>query len=280
MSELSIKKQLLQRIYFGNLFVYIFGMTIVLSMVTTLLGEEMQKIDEMEALFEKKYEAWKKYRKQQSPSPSSFRTIYMEGQPYLEMLKLGIPALPYMMKKIENDAYDGGRDLVWIVSKITNKKFHITRTGQKPGGFRWTVEEFPDMNDLTSPPSRYKLWLRWWKEGKKLTAQQFEKFYQQWKKLNRQGKETEAKAKYQRVIDLGVAALPYILDKVKQGDVELVPAISVLTDNKVKKDAKQSECLDWWESNKQKWLIPFPNIKADNTPTHKDQPGAEEPNEG
>jgi len=35
---------------------------------------------------------------------------------------------------------------------------------------------------------------------------------------------------------------------------------------KVKKDAEQSIFLDWWEKNKRKWLVPFPETKADKAP--------------
>lgn len=166
-----------------------------------------------------------------------------------------MPALPYMMDKIENDPDGGGCYLPFAILKITKKKFHITRTQQKP--IRWTVEEFADMRDLNRPPGYYNLWLRWWKEGPKRTPQQFEKFYQEWKKLNAEGKEIEVKEKYQRMIDLGVAALPYMIEKIEKGDKELISAVSYLTGGEVKTDAKTSECVEWWKKNKEKWTIPW-----------------------
>jgi hypothetical protein len=56
--------------------------------------------------------------------------------------------------------------------------------------------------------------------------------------------------------DLGIFALPSIMVKVEQGNTELIPAISELTDGKVDKNAKKSDCLNWWKNNKQKWLMP------------------------
>jgi len=50
-----------------------------------------------------------------------------------------------------------------------------------------------------------------------------------------------------------------IIEKVKQGDTELIPVISRLTDGQVEENANISQCTAWWRDNKQKWLIPFPN---------------------
>ncbi len=223
-------------------------------------------------VFESKYKAWQEHCKQPEIGLSSSIKPYIDNDPYREMVQLGIPVLPYMIEKIENDPYGGGRFLCALappnmavaLPTITKKKFHIRKTEQPPSEFRWTVEEFPDMRDMSIPPVRYKLWLRWWKEGHKQTPQCFENLYKEWQELKKQKKDKDAKAKYQQMLDLGIAALPYMTEKVEQGDTELIPAISVLTDGKVKKDTKQSECLDWWKKNREKWLIPFPETKIEN----------------
>jgi len=200
--------------------------------------------------FETKYQAWKEYISQSGLRFLSRAKPPLSSIPeYQEIIDLGVPALPYIIEKIEQDRIDG-RKLFRAVEEIAKVKIRGKYDKDKK------VVVFPDFPNVKAGESVY---VYWWKEGRACAAQQSEKFYQEWKELNQEGKEAEAKAKYQRMIDSGVAALPYMLEKVKQGDVELVPAISVLTDNKVKKDAKQSECLEWWEKNKEKWLIPFPN---------------------
>jgi hypothetical protein len=268
MAGLNKGKLIRDRICFRQLFMGVFGMMVImLCIVNTLLRAEMQKNENLKAVFETKYKAWKDYCSQPSISLSSNTTPYINNNPYREMIKLGIPALPYMMEKIGSDPSGHflcavmPHNLKTAVPMITKKKFHITQTGQKPGEFRWSVEEFPDMKELDKPPVGYKLWLRWWKEGATCTSQQFEKFYREWKDFSQEGTQTEAKAKYQRMIELGVAALPYMIEKVGQGDVELVPAISELTDSKVNKDAKPTECLNWWKENKEKWIISFPEVE-------------------
>jgi hypothetical protein len=52
-----------------------------------------------------------------------------------------------------------------------------------------------------------------------------------------------------------------IKDKVGLGDQELVPLVSTLTGGKVDPNASTSQCVSWWEQNKEQWLIPFPNKK-------------------
>jgi hypothetical protein len=52
--------------------------------------------------------------------------------------------------------------------------------------------------------------------------------------------------------DLGIFVLPSMVEKVEQGNIELVPAISELTGGKIDKNAKKSDCLDWLEKEQAK----------------------------
>ena len=58
---------------------------------------------------------------------------------------------------------------------------------------------------------------------------------------------------------LGIEALPYLIEKVKKGDAELVEVVSELTGGKVERNATIRQSLDWWKQDKENWLIPFPN---------------------
>jgi len=173
-------------------------------------------------------------------------------QQFNDIVELGAPALPYVFEKMKDDPI-----LFVAVQQITKKKFHPVKLGIDPNNnSRWTVEEYSDINDVNGV-HWHKVWLRWWKEDANKTPQQFENLYQQWKTLKEEGKEIEAKEKYQRMTDLGISALPSMMEKVEQGDTNLVSAISELTEGKVNKNAKKSDCLNWWQNNKQKWLMPF-----------------------
>jgi hypothetical protein len=140
---------------------------------------------------------------------------------------------------------------------ITKFRYHVRRSGQSPREYVWTLEEFPDLQGKTGPPEYSQIWLRWWRENPKWTSDRFAKVYADWKLLTGQGKDKEAEEKYQGIKDLGIAALPYMMDRVKQGDRGLMPAISYLTDSVVPGDAQAAECLEWWEKNKEQWTIPF-----------------------
>ena len=54
---------------------------------------------------------------------------------------------------------------------------------------------------------------------------------------------------------LGILALPHMVKRVEQGEVDLIPAISELTDGALKKTATRSECLEWWNKAKDKSLV-------------------------
>jgi len=160
-----------------------------------------------------------------------------------KIAKLGMPVLPYLMEKI---IATEDMNLNIPIYVITTKTF--------------AKSEWPEGKRGDSR-TKVKLYINWWKTGRKLTPQQFSQRYLQWKNLKTQGKEDEAKAKLDEIRRLGIAALPIMIEKVKQGEKEFIPLIFKLTKGKVKTNATISECLAWWRDNKEKWLIPFPNTR-------------------
>lgn len=105
----------------------------------------------------------------------------------------------------------------------------------------------------------YQLWFRWFQQGSKFVEPRFNAIYSRWKKMKKEtkGEKYVARKEFNKMIDLGIPAIPFMVQKVKRGEIEFIPVISKLTDGKLKKTSTQSECLDWWNKNKQKWLIPF-----------------------
>lgn len=210
-------------------------------------------------LFEAKYNLWREWLRENVPStPSSiiYKDDFYNNEPFKEIVRLGVPAIPYIIEKQQEDHMLG-----YALYQITKWKWHTIREGNEPSEWVWTLEEFPDIRGKGGPPDSRKLWLRWWKEGRKLTEQRFEKLYSEWKELKKQNKDKQAREKYQRIIDLGIAVLPTMTQKVQEGDTGLISAISKLTDGEFSDKATAAKCLDWWEKNKENWLIPFPNKK-------------------
>jgi len=206
-------------------------LSILIGIFCYISNAEPQRDENMRVVFEKKYNEWKQFMN----SPNSkilsdttgATTLYFE-----EIVKLGIPGLPHIINKMEIDS------TLWIaVRKITKKWF--------------TEDELEKVGGNISI-----LYLFWWNEGRKQTPQQFEQLYSEWKSLKNEGEEEEARKKYQRIKDLGITTLPYVMEKVEQGEIELIPIVSYLTDDAVKKDLTPSECVEWWNKNKDKWILP------------------------
>jgi len=193
--------------------------------------------EQIEAQLEGKLQAWGKYL-QQNPWSSDLTG----NEYYREIVNLGIPALPYIIEKTRDGCWPLG-DAVTI---ITKKRFE--------------EYEQPEYNVRDSKTTATAV-VKWWPKARKETPQKFRKLYIEWKNLKNQGneKEKEEKEKLEQIRALGIAALPMIIEKVGQGDNELIPIVSKLTKAKVDPNTSISQCFAWWRDNKQKWLIPFPN---------------------
>jgi len=120
----------------------------------------------------------------------------------------------------------------------------------------YTVREFPELGKIDSS---LKVWRHWLNIGKKYTEDEFQKQYSQWHTVKQTRSEEKAaiKNEYRKMLKFGVASLPLMIEKISQGELALIPAVSELTNRNLKEDATQDECLQWWKKNKQRWLIPF-----------------------
>jgi hypothetical protein len=157
------------------------------------------------------------------------------------------------MVEVTGDDEISGFALEGCMKKITKVSFSYDVSVKRRES---SVNQFPELGTYKSGSDLYKkVWQHWYKVVRSWTAQQFEKRYQARKLIPKN-------TKYKPRLDtLGIPALPFIIEKVKQGDKDLIPLISGLVDHELPKDATQQQCLDWWEKNKQKWLIPFTQPK-------------------
>lgn len=228
--------------------------TLVVVSLASLSGQGTYKdqSDDIGSLFENKYREWVAYRNQIG---GGFRSdidpmLYFDDESFREIVELGVPALPYMIDKVGEDDLIG-----YALYKITKKNFHVRKT-QEEAGLVFVVDEFPDIRVERMPPDYRVLWTRWWEENIPQTPQQFEKLYAEWKRLKESGRAQEAEQAYQRMVDLGIVALPLMMEKIKQNDPDLIHAVSYLTDGAVAKESTRKQCLTWWTQNRDKWTIP------------------------
>jgi len=212
----------------------------ILSGQTTINSAENKK-----EIFEQEYRAYIDAMKLDNKEFPLRSTSYGPNslQHLHKIAKIGISVLPYLIEKAtETEDMNLGLP-IYIMTRKT-----------------FTRSEWPE-GKLGDSRTKVKLYINWWGNGRKLTPQQLGQSYSQWKKLKTEGKEKEAKEKLEEIRALGVAALPIIIEKVKQGDNELIPIVSKLTDGQVDPNTNNSQCVSWWQQNKESWLIPFPNKK-------------------
>jgi len=223
----------------------IFGVIFLVAGNTAPIeGMEIDQED-VKQQFEAKYQMWREYLSRPEIMVQSRATSHFACPQFRQIVELGLPALPYIVEKIEQN---DDRVLWKAFEEIAKVRI---RQQYDRGKNRVTFPDFPDVD-----PRKESVYVRWWYEGRKRTAERFGELYSEWQALTHQGKKGEATERYERIRDLGIDALPLIMEKIKAGDAELIRAVSWLTDGRVPGAATPSECLAWWAANKHKWTLP------------------------
>jgi hypothetical protein len=184
---------------------------------------------------EQRIDAWMKYRLT-TRSSSDFSS----NEYYDRIVELGPPALPYLIDRMEK----GDWTFSAAIGKITLKRFADDERPKDYGG---------------SSQSYANAVLQWWPKARKETPKRFDALHSRWKTLKSQGKEDQAREQSQAMRGLGVAGLPLLMAKINEGDRDLVPIVSELTRKEIDPNATPAQCVSWWQTNKDKWAIPFPN---------------------
>lgn len=197
-------------------------------------GEQIQKV------FEERYQSWRKWVEN-----NNFRSCLAAGPEFQAIVELGIPILPYLVKKIEKNPDDF--HLAHAINRITKKQFEKTDWPQGTLG-----------DSITAA----KMYVQWWKDGRFKTGAKFAELYSKWKTLKSEKKDKEAKETYRQIVNLGIPVLPYLVENVET-EPDFIPAIMKLTDRSLPATATGSECKQWWGENRQKWELPN---TPDNTP--------------
>jgi hypothetical protein len=224
--------------------IYIMPIVISCILLINVNSKGGNGINKVKDLFDMQYDLYIKAREAESQSARS--TAGPETLKELQgFIKLGPEAIPFLIEKATLQP-NGQEDhfLTLPLNILTRKIFTLSER---------TERSVMDSRGIV------RLFIQWWKNGRKETLQQFNQRYSQWKDLKNHSKEKEAKDKMNEIFDLGIGALPMMMEKVKQGDSELISIISKLTDKKVDPNFTAEQCISWWEQNKEDWLIPFPN---------------------
>ena len=201
-----------------------------------------------DATFERLYNAWQDARvkdMEDHPFSSSSRAIWGK---LCDMARQGPAILPFLFGKIEDlvnsknmdprlcSEYDG---IIWVV---TWKKFPEDEWA--PGTFGNTDAEL-------------KMYLKWWKEDRKNSRTKFASLYAKHKSFQLAGKTADDADSFERIRDMGIDALKFIMEQIGAGDDSLVPLVSKIMREPVGGDKPTRESvLKWWDEYKDYVTIP------------------------
>jgi hypothetical protein len=171
-----------------------------------------------------------------------------------------VRAIKPMLEAVVHDEQIDGWILDARMQKMTKTKFEFETSRDRK---ETTVKDFPELGNIGRGSQRCKkVWGHWLKEGKGWTEREFEKRYQRWREIKH-------KNYYQAMAKLGIAALPLMIDKIREGETALIPLVSWLVDKQLAEDASRRQCLRWWEENRDKWVITFKDAPIA-LPTHEE----------
>jgi hypothetical protein len=207
-----------------------------------LYAAEFCYSNEIEQRFDQLYQEWKIAR-----AKEGHRSDYPGYTKLVEIEELGVQTIPLFFMKLNENPNDNGLlgsfRLVW--TRITRKVFDR--------------ELYLSINTPNRKDNKgvIKLYEDWWYHGRKDAPKEFQEAYANWKKFKDEGKTEENELALKKIRCMGTIVLPFVLDKLKQGDVEFIPVISFWSGD-VLKDAGVEECIAWCEKNKEKWYIEIP----------------------
>jgi len=185
-----------------------------------------------------------------------------------------VRAVKPLIEAFEDSPLQTHSTLVSTLKRILKLKFKYQFLDRRT---KVAIEEFPELGTMEFLDHFERLWRHWWEVEPEFTEQRFEKYYREWKRVVEEKPQVHTAHAYRqsKMLQAGIPALPFLIEKVKTGDVALITTISELTNRELKKTATQEQCLEWWNKNKRKWLIPFE--EALTNPASETQSGNEPP---
>jgi predicted outer membrane repeat protein len=135
-------------------------------------------------------------------------------------------------------------------------KVHFTLTHSHEDE-TWTVEEFPGLVGNSVSEICAKLWLHWLDAGDQYAREWFDAYYSEWDTAVREQPDNRSyqNALLNKMLTGGMAVIPYIIDKMKQGDERLVEALTRLIRCWRVEGCTAAQWLQWWTDNRQQWQV-------------------------
>jgi hypothetical protein len=150
--------------------------------------------------------------------------------PGKELVEMGPSAVPFLIEKMAK-----GEDPQFFPREhaacclITKKRFSAT-----------------EISDAAQNHVLPELWVKWW-QGRSETPQKFAATYA--------GSKTSDSAKAE-IRDMGVDALPLVVEKIRGGDEKMVPLVNEIMGREV--GSTPASILEWWTANEKNVKLPDP----------------------
>lgn len=167
------------------------------------------------------------------------------------IIDMGSSIVPQLIAKMQDPSItiDQVRCLNAAMYLITWKRF--TKTD-------WPTGTFAD------PKVKAQLYINWWKNDRKSAAQRFQSFYSDWEPAYR-GQELVCqsdkwKSGLSGMWNMGIEAVPFIIEKIKAGDSRLAWMVSAMIPEAYLNERPTGDAvLSWWAKNQNKYKLPSAN---------------------
>ena len=132
----------------------------------------------------------------------SFYSTHEKHDGYKEIMACGVKALPKLMEMLKKgDICDDPMMFLYILGRLSGKYF--------------------EFNEGASFKDKFKKYIDWWENDRGKTRQFFDSLYND--------NAMDQNDKIRRIIRLGADAIPFMIEKIKEGDATLIDAISIIT---------------------------------------------------
>ena len=187
----------------------------------------------IESEFETRYKAWRCWI-----SKNKHRSTFTACKEYSDIVALGLPALPLMIKKMEECPSD----------------FHLSTAVSIVSKREFDYEEWPK-DCLGDSITGSRMYINWWRVGRFQTGTRFNELYARWRKLNGEKEVGDAERVYKQIVNLGIPVMPYLVEIVDECP-EFVAAVSELSGGALSETARSEEVKKWWDKNKERFTPP------------------------
>ena len=163
----------------------------------------------------------------------------------MRIYNLGHDVIPLLIKKLDED-YNSNSGLELILMGLTGARPPMEKNVSDEEE-RWVYYE--------------KRWSYWWNNMRKNLPDVISKNLNEYEVLKSKRDVKGAEKQLKKIDELGYDTLPYLIDYVKNGKIDLIPVISKITRTNneqvdLPKTSTKDECLIWWKENKDRFIMP------------------------